>query len=64
LSIFPGLHYQVVPTDLVKTLTGSVEIVKMGKKAKEVTFVTRVRMQVPLLPLVPDQISQSSSISS
>ena len=51
-------NYQVVPTDLVKTLTGSVEIVKMGKKAKEVTFVTRVRMQVPLLPLVPDQISQ------
>jgi PAS domain S-box-containing protein len=51
-------NYQVVPTDVVKCLTDSVEIVKMGKKAKEVTFVTHVRMQIPLLSLVPDQISQ------
>ncbi len=51
-------NYQVQPTDLVRTLTDAVEIVKMGKKAKEVTFVTHVRRQIPLLPLVPDQISQ------
>jgi PAS domain S-box-containing protein len=51
-------NYQVQPTDVVKTLTDAVEIVKMGKKAKEITFVTHVRRQVPLLSLVPDQISQ------
>ena len=51
-------NYQTVPTDVVKCLTDSIEIVKMGKKAKDVTFVTHVRMQIPLLSLVPDQISQ------
>jgi len=51
-------NYQIQPTDIVKTLTDAVEIVKMGKKAKEITFVTHVRRQVPQLPLVPDQISQ------
>ena len=42
-------NYQVQPTDLVKVLTDAVEIVKMGKKAKEVTFYTHVRHQIPLL---------------
>jgi PAS domain S-box-containing protein len=51
-------NYQIQPTDVVKALTDAVEIVKMGKKAKEITFVTHVRRQVPLLPLVPDQIAQ------
>jgi PAS domain S-box-containing protein len=51
-------NYQVQPTDIVKVLTDSVEIVKMGKKAKEVTFYTHVRHQIPLLSLVPDQIAQ------
>ncbi len=51
-------NYQVQPTDIVKTLTEAIEIVKMGKKAKRITFVTHVRMQIPLLSLVPDQISQ------
>jgi len=51
-------NYQVQPTDLVRTLTDAVEIVKMGKKAKDVTFVTHVRRQIPMLSLVPDQISQ------
>jgi signal transduction histidine kinase len=51
-------NYQIQPTDIVKTLTEAVEIVKMGKKAKEITFVTHVRTAIPLLSLVPDQISQ------
>ncbi len=51
-------NYQIQPTDLVKVLTNSVEIVKMGKKAKEVTFYTHVRHQVPILSLVPDQVAQ------
>jgi PAS domain S-box-containing protein len=51
-------NYQVHPTDLVRVLADAVEIVKMGKKAKDITFVTHVRRQIPSLPLVPDQISQ------
>lgn len=51
-------NYQLQPTDVVKTVTDAVEIVKMGKKAKEVEFVTSVRHNMPLLSLVPDQISQ------
>ncbi len=51
-------NYQVQPTDIVKLLADAVEIVKMGKKAKDVTFVTYVRSPIPLLSLVPDQIAQ------
>ena len=51
-------NYQVQPTDLVRSVVEAVEIVKMGKKAKAITFVTHVRKQIPTLPLVPDQISQ------
>jgi len=51
-------NYQVQPTDVVRILAESIEIVKMGKKAKAVTFVTHVRRQIPLISLVPDQISQ------
>jgi PAS domain S-box-containing protein len=51
-------NYEVRTTDVVKVLTDAVEIVKMGKKAKQITFATHVRQQIPLLSLVPDQISQ------
>jgi PAS domain S-box-containing protein len=51
-------NYQVQPTDVTKVLTDAVEIVKMGKKAKQVTFYTHVRQQIPLLSLVPDQLAQ------
>lgn len=51
-------NYLVQPTDVVRILTESVEIVKMGKKAKAITFVTHVRRHMPMLSLVPDQISQ------
>lgn len=51
-------NYQMQPTDIVKTVTEAVEIVKMGKKAKDVEFITSVRQKIPLLSLVPDQLSQ------
>ena len=51
-------NYQVQPTNIVRTLAEAVEIVKMGKKARDVTFITHVRRQMPMLSLVPDQISQ------
>jgi len=51
-------NYQVQPTNVVKVMADAVEIVKMGKKARQVTFTTDVRHQIPLLPLVPDQMAQ------
>jgi len=51
-------NYEVQPTDLVKVMTDAVEIVKMGKKAKQITFYTHVHHQIPLLSLVPDQVAQ------
>lgn len=51
-------NYQVQPTDVVKSVMNAVEIVKMGKKSKDVTFLTNVHQQIPLISLVPDQIDQ------
>ena len=51
-------NYQVQATDVVKSVMNAVEIVKMGKKAKDVTFVTNIHQQIPLISLVPDQIDQ------
>ena len=51
-------NYQLRPTDINKILQEAIEIVKIGKKAKLMTFSHEVRQQVPLLNLVPDQLSQ------
>jgi PAS domain S-box-containing protein len=51
-------NYQLKPTDVVKTLQESIEIVRMGKKAKQVVFTQEILQPVPLLHLVPDQLSQ------
>jgi PAS domain S-box-containing protein len=51
-------NYQVQATDVVKVMADAVEIVKMGKKARQVTFATQVHHQMPLLSLVPDQLAQ------
>ncbi len=51
-------NYQLQPTDVVKSLREAVEIVKISKKAREVTFAMTVDQEVPLLMLVPDQIAQ------
>lgn len=51
-------NYQLVPTNIVNNLKEAVEIVKMAKKARGVRFTVDVRDQIPLLALVPDQISQ------
>jgi signal transduction histidine kinase len=47
-----------VPTNIVTNVKEAVEIVKMAKKAHGVRFSVDVRDQIPLLALVPDQISQ------
>jgi signal transduction histidine kinase len=51
-------NYQLVPTNIANNVREAVEIVKMAKKARNVRFSIDVRNQVPLLSLVPDQISQ------
>ena len=51
-------NYQLQPTDVVRSLHDAVEIVRISKKAKEITFSTDVQEAVPLLRLVPDQIAQ------
>jgi signal transduction histidine kinase len=50
--------YKLQPTDVVRTVMDAVEIVKIGKKARRVSFVTNVESQIPMLYLVPDQLSQ------
>jgi PAS domain S-box-containing protein len=51
-------NYQLLPTNIVNVVKESVEIVKMAKKARLVKFSVEVRDEIPLLLLVPDQISQ------
>ncbi|MGA9117165.1 MAG: PAS domain S-box protein [Bacteroidota bacterium] len=51
-------NYQIQPTDLARSVKDAVEIVRMSKKAKEIAFQTEVRADIPLLSLVPDQVSQ------
>jgi len=51
-------NYQLQPTDVVKNAKEAVEIVRLAKKARNVTFDVDVKDEIPLLSLVPDQISQ------
>jgi len=51
-------NYQIQPTDITKCVLQAVEIVKAGKKAKQVTFEMNLKEALPLLHLVPDQIEQ------
>jgi len=50
--------YEVQLTDVNKSLREAVEIVRVGKKAKEISFRVDLHEELPLLPLVPDQIHQ------
>ena len=50
--------YEVQLTDVNKRLHEAIEIVRVGKKAKEISFRESLAGQLPPLPLVPDQIEQ------
>jgi PAS domain S-box-containing protein len=50
--------YEVQSTDINKSLHEAVEVVRVGKKAKEVAFHVEFDDTIPKLPLVPDQIQQ------
>lgn len=51
-------NYQLQPTDVVQNIKEAVEIVKISRKAKDASFTLHIPHNVPLLMLVPDQISQ------
>ena len=51
-------NYQLLPTNIVNNVKEAVEIVKLAKKARLVKFSVEVLNEIPLLSLVPDQISQ------
>ena len=50
--------YEVQLTDVNKNLHDAVEIVRVGKKAKEISFEEALNRTMPMLRLVPDQIEQ------
>jgi PAS domain S-box-containing protein len=50
--------YQVQLTDVNSNLKEAVEIVKVGKKSKRIDFNMIMDENLPLLPLVPDQVQQ------
>lgn len=50
--------YEVQLTDVNKTILDAIEIVKVSKKAKDITVDLKLDNNLPLLMLVPDQIEQ------
>src|SRR5579883_787689 len=50
--------YTVILTDLNKTVSEAVEIVRVGKKAKSISFRMDLNPKLPQIPLVPDQMEQ------
>jgi PAS domain S-box-containing protein len=51
-------NYEVQLTDINRCIHHALEIVKVGKKSKDIQFETRLSDTLPVLPLVPDQIEQ------
>jgi len=51
-------NYELVFTDLNPNLKEAVEIVKVGKKAKNINFKVELDNSLPRLPLVADQLQQ------
>lgn len=50
--------FEVQLTDVNKNLHDAVEIVRVGKKAKQISFQENLNRGMPMLRLVPDQIEQ------
>ncbi len=51
-------NYEVQLTDVNKNLQEAADIVRLGKKARNISFELNLEQQIPLLRLVPDQIIQ------
>ncbi len=51
-------NYELQLTDINQIITEAVEIVKVGKKAKQIKFEMELNEKIPSLPLVSDQLQQ------
>ncbi|MEJ2616650.1 MAG: ATP-binding protein, partial [Ignavibacteriaceae bacterium] len=51
-------NYELKLTDLNQILKESINITRVGKKAKDIEFEINLNEKIPLFPLVPDQIEQ------
>jgi PAS domain S-box-containing protein len=51
-------NYELQLTDINQIITEAVEIVKVGKKSKQIKFENYLEEKIPNLPLVADQIQQ------
>lgn len=51
-------NYELQLTDINKVIHEAVEITKVGTKAKDIIFETDLNTDIPLLPLIADQIQQ------
>lgn len=51
-------NYELELTDINKVIQESIEITKVGTKAKDITFETNLSDSIPMLPLIADQIQQ------
>ena len=51
-------NYEVQLTDVNKSMHEAVEIVRVGRKAKEIAFDVQLDGTIPPLLLVPDQVEQ------
>lgn len=51
-------NYELELTDVNKVIQEAVEITKVGTKAKNISFETKLNPELPMLPLIADQIQQ------
>ncbi|MFO7524123.1 MAG: PAS domain S-box protein [Ignavibacteriaceae bacterium] len=51
-------NYELLLTDLNDTIKEAVEITKVGTKAKDISFDVELSENIPMLPLISDQIQQ------
>ena len=51
-------NYELELTDINKVVKEAVEITKVGTKAKDIIFETNLNDDIPMLPLIADQIQQ------
>ena len=51
-------NYELQLTDINQNIVDAIEITKVGAKAKDILFVLDLNKQIPLLPLISDQIQQ------
>jgi len=51
-------NYELQLTDINQSIVEAVEIIKVGAKAKDISFDLNLNDKIPLLPLISDQIQQ------